>query len=75
MNSYLRLFQNSYCYENYLHDFDIISVYENGVIEICSRCHIKKFFRDSNRDYLSYHIKQILGPSNPRFKHENASTN
>ncbi len=68
--------QNSLCLESrYLHDFVISEVFQEGVVEICARCHTKKFFRDENREYLSYHIKQVLQPNHPRYTHEYASNN
>lgn len=63
--------QNSLCLEElYLHDFQILEVHKEGIVEICSRCHLKEFFKDDNRTYLASHIKQVLQPNNIRYIHE-----
>lgn len=67
----------SYCKDGrYLHNFQIIAQYYNGVYEQCARCHQKKFFRvdqdgrPSNRVYLNYHVRQALYPNHRRFRKE-----
>jgi hypothetical protein len=69
-------FDDSRCKASWLHKFEIIGQYYNGVMERCERCSKKKFFRvddtgrTNNRIYLSYHIRQALYPSHRLFAHE-----
>ncbi len=65
--------QNSLCCEGlYLHDFQIIEVLKDGVIEICNRCHQKEFFKDDDKTYLASHIRQVIQPNHIRYNHEYA---
>lgn len=64
----------SYCKDGkWLHNFELIAQYYNGVYEQCSRCHKKMFFRVDqdgrpiNRIYLNYHVRQVLYPQHRRF--------
>lgn len=69
-------FQNSRCLNSYLHSFDIVEEYEDGVLEVCQICKIKKFFKVidgklNNADYMSWHFKNVLPPNHPMYYHEN----
>lgn len=69
------LFHNSQCKNNWLHDFKIVGEYLEGVQERCVKCGQKKFFRTiqgqtSNKDYISFHMKQVLPSIHRLFKHE-----
>ena len=67
--------QNSLCLDElYLHDFQIIEVTKDGTIEICSKCHEKRFFKDENKSYLASHIRSIIQPTDVRYSHEHAPT-
>ena len=70
---YDKLYQNSECLPGYLHDFQIVDIYPTGSNEICTRCHLKKFFKEHNRTYLSWHLRLALQPSHNLFAHEYAS--
>lgn len=66
-------YQNSLCSEGlWLHDYRIIKTYDHGVIERCEKCKDRKYFRikESNRNYLSYHIRSGLRPEQKRFSKE-----
>ncbi len=70
------MWQNSECKGGLLHDYRIAKTFSEGVVEVCTRCKDKKFFKNNepNRIYLSYHIRQALQKSNLRFKKEYEST-
>ena len=64
--------QNSWCRNSYLHRFNIKEEYDNGVIEVCEICGMKKFFKVidgkvSNQEYMSYHLKQALPAFHPLY--------
>lgn len=66
-------YMNSLCSSGlWLHDYQIVRVYEDCVIEQCTRCKDRQIFKNngSNRRYLSYHIKQTLQPHMKRFRKE-----
>lgn len=68
-------FQNSMCLNQYLHRFNIIAEYEDGVLEVCEICHLKKFFKVmdgkvDNQQYMSYHVRQALPSFHEYFDHE-----
>ncbi len=65
-----RQYQNSKCLSGYLHDFELKDIHRDGAVEICNRCHEKRFFKDHNRTYLSYHLRLAIQPSHPRFTKE-----
>lgn len=56
----------------WLHDFEIVKVYETCVVERCNHCKKRIQFKTngSNRKYMSYHVKQSLQPRNKRFYSE-----
>lgn len=66
------LWQNSLCWGGLLHDYRQKDENEVGIVEICSKCKNKKFFKydEPNRTYLSYHIRQALQKEDPRFYKE-----
>ena len=59
-------FQNSKCRKGYLHRFKVEREFEDGVLEVCEICHIKKVSKivngkvDNNR-FMAYHLRQALG--------------
>lgn len=66
---------NSYCRNSYLHRFKIEKEYDNGVLEICKICSMKKFFKLldgklDNYEYMSYHIKQVLPQFHPMYERQ-----
>lgn len=65
-------YQNSECRRDMLHDFRIIASDSNGLTERCTRCGLKKHFPTDtpNHVYMSWHIRQALQESDPRFKIE-----
>ena len=65
--------KNSECrYTHFLHDYQIVEEFPHGVMEECTRCHDKQFFRNDvkNIDYLSYHLRSILRSNDPRYLRE-----
>lgn len=71
---------NSECLDAWLHRFQIIQAYEQGILERCEICHLEVFFpvvngSIDNLEYLSYHARQALMPQHPYFKHEYEHTN
>jgi hypothetical protein len=70
-------FQNSKCKNSYLHRFEIVEEFDNGVLEICPICFKRKFFKlienkVDNQFYMSYHIKSILPPQHPFYERQHA---
>lgn len=68
-------FQESLCQNRYLHRFEIKEEYEDGVLEVCEICHIRKFFKIidgkvDNQRYMSYHIRQALPTFHEYYEHE-----
>ena len=68
-------YQNSECRNKYLHRFSIVDEFPEGVLEVCEICHRRKFHKIidghvSNRDYMSYHVRQALPTSHPLHYHE-----
>lgn len=77
---YHPFYQNSYCRNGYLHRFEIQEENEEGVLEVCEICYMRKFFRAingevNNQDYMSYHLKQVLPFDHPMYsrQHEEPS--
>lgn len=68
----MKKYQNSYCKNNYLHDFRQVDTSKNGVVERCTRCGKTMNFPHNiaNHVYLSYHIRSALQPSDPLFLRE-----
>lgn len=70
-------FSKSFCKGTYLHKYEIIRQYQQGILEMCDRCGKEVFFRviDGNIDnnnYLNYHMRQVLPKNHPLFPHEYA---
>lgn len=66
---------NSQCCDSYLHRFNIVNQYFDGVLERCELCGEEQFFpivngELDNIDYLSYHARQALMPQHELFIHE-----
>lgn len=71
------LFANSYCRNKWLHRFNLIKEFAEGVQERCEICGLKVFFRvidgdSSNKKYISYHLRQVLPPQHRYFAKEYA---
>lgn len=64
--------KRSKCQNGYLHSWKITRNFSEGVEEVCEVCKRKKFFKKnvSNREYLSYHLRQALQPNHKLFYHE-----
>ena len=65
-------YQNSVCLNNYLHDYEQITTYPNGIYERCARCHDKQFFPwdVSNTKYISHHLRSAIQPTDERYARE-----
>ena len=68
-------YQNSYCRNGYLHRFEIQEEYEEGVLEVCEVCHLRKFFKIlddkiDNEEYMSWHLKQVMPPDHPMYERQ-----
>jgi len=68
-------FRESQCKNKYLHRFEIVEEYEEGVLEVCEICKKKKFFklidgRPDNLSYMDYHIRNALPAQHPYYFHE-----
>lgn len=64
-------YMNSKCLEGvWLHDYQIVKTYEQGVIEVCEHCKDRQYFPNnvSNRRYLAYHLKSSIQPGRKYFK-------
>ena len=71
------MFGKSECIDTWLHRFELVGAYEQGVLERCSICSQEEFFpvsegRIDNVEYLSYHARQALPKQHPYFNHEYA---
>jgi len=66
--------KNSLCQANLFHDYQITKSFESGVVEMCSRCKHRVYFPNTvpNHIYLSFHLRSMLQPSDPRYKREYA---
>ncbi len=64
--------RNSQCEAGFLHDYRIKKTFPNGVIEICRRCRVKKWFNNDtpNHVYLDYHLRAALPKYHLRYKKE-----
>lgn len=62
----------SNCKNGWLHRYNFKRVFEDGVEEVCEVCRDRKFFKNngSNYQYLSYHMRSVLRPSDTRFSKE-----
>lgn len=65
---------NSMCGGGLYHDYQIIRSTVDGVIEQCSRCKDRQFFRHNvnNSHYLSFHLRSALQKRDIRFNREYA---
>lgn len=68
-------FQNSTCRNSYMHRFNIVGEYPEGVMEVCQICGTKKFFKIvdgkvNNSGYMSWHQRQGFNPIHPLFSRE-----
>lgn len=68
-------FQNSQCLNKYLHKFDIVEEYPDGVVEVCQICKMKKRFKViddklNNADYMSWHFGHVLPNNHPLYYHQ-----
>lgn len=69
------LWKESRCIGSWLHRFQIIEEYPEGVLELCEICKKTKFFKilnggvDNNK-YMDWHIRAALIPNHPLFYHE-----
>lgn len=69
-------YQNSLCRNGYLHKFEIKEEYDEGVLEVCEVCNVRKFFKIinneiDNQNYMSYHLKQIMPLDHPMYDRQN----
>lgn len=69
------MLKNSECVLGFFHDFKIMKEFPDGVVEVCRKCRLRKFFKHkgSNLHYLSYHLRQALQKDNRRFNKEYAA--
>lgn len=68
-------FRYSKCLGSWLHRFNIVEEFDNGVMEVCEICHRKKFFKlidgkVDNLNYMDWHIRQALPSQHPIYSHE-----
>lgn len=64
--------QNSYCRGGFLHRYEIVQEFPEGILEMCEICKDRKFFKlvngqTDNLKYISYHIRQALPPTHKQF--------
>lgn len=65
--------KNSECeIPGFLHDYQITKTYPDGVVEVCTRCKDRHFFRNTvpNHVYLSFHMKLLIQKDDKRFTRE-----
>lgn len=67
----------SQCIGSWLHRYQTLGMWENGISEICSICKNKIFFpvkdgRIDNMEYIDHHKREVLPEWHPYFKHEYA---
>ena len=64
--------QRSKCANGYLHRYEIIGAFKEGVIEQCLICKDKKYFRENipNYLYLFYHQRSALPKEHNFFNNE-----
>lgn len=68
-------FQYSKCKGAWLHRFNIVEEYPEGIKEVCEICGMSKFFRIidgkvNNFAYMQYHYRQAIPWFHPYYKHE-----
>jgi hypothetical protein len=59
----------------WLHKFETARQWEDCIEEVCVRCHERVYHkivdeRVDNRNYVSYHAREVLQPNHPLFLHE-----
>lgn len=67
------MYQRSLCCGGkFLHKYELTEIKEEYVVEICTRCKDRQFFKQKipNHIYLSYHIRACLQKWHPRFLKE-----
>lgn len=69
--------QKSMCRGGYLHRYEILQQFSDGVVEVCEICGDRKFFKmiagqTDNLRYISYHLRQALPMNHNQFKKEYA---
>lgn len=64
--------KNSQCIAGWMHRYQILDTWDEGVVEICPICRTRRFFhKDTNNfTYLSYHLRSALQNNHPKFAHE-----
>lgn len=65
--------KNSECGNGWLHRYETAAAYPDGTIEErCCICGGVKYFHPAtpNYEYLSYHVRSMLQPDDPRFDRE-----
>ena len=72
----LKSYKNADCLGSQYHDFRIVNTYPDSITERCFKCHKQVYFRNNvpNHIYLSYHLRSIIQPNNPRYLKEYATT-
>jgi len=68
-------YRESMCQNEYLHRFNIVAEYPEGVLEVCEICGLDKFFRIidgkiDNYEYMDWHLRQALPPQHDHYVHE-----
>ncbi len=68
--------KNSICRHNLYHDYQIVRTTENGVVEMCTKCKKRVYFRNNvpNIVYLSHHLRSMLRPGNYKYLRHYATT-
>lgn len=68
--------EKSKCCGGWLHRYEIVKLFDKGVVEECGICRKRKFFSNNmpSSKYLDYHNRSALQKINPRFKKEYEST-
>lgn len=66
--------RDSMCRNQYLHRYELKEQSESGVLEVCTICYKRKFFKLldgklNNYHYMSSHIKQALPPFHQAYEH------
>jgi hypothetical protein len=68
-------FRDSKCIGSWLHRYNIVAEYEDGVLENCEICHKCRFFKlidgkPDNQAYMNSHIRNALPAKHPYYFHE-----
>ena len=56
----------------WLHDFQTVHQYREGMFDVCTRCGMEKFWPNdiSSEEYLSYNVRRGLPRHHPLFERE-----